>query len=109
MSDEVIRDWQPGDGIRCRYFKRAPLNFPCGVPVKTKVQTYTLPGGRRGTRTDPLCENHKDVGRAVPSQMAAAADKAARERLIATHYEEYQRFLVEESERIRAARIGGAA
>lgn len=99
----IIRDWEPGDGIRCRFAKRAPANIPCGLPVRTRItKSGSRPGGPVREWVTPMCANHAG---GQPGTLSAAADKAARERLIAAHYEEYLGYLKDESARVVDERL----
>jgi hypothetical protein len=91
----TLRDWRPGDGITCQFAKRAAI--PCGQPVKSRV--ITMEQLRRAPRTvvQPLCANHaaRDVREEPNFSISGRIRKVATERLIAEHFEEYQRFLRE--------------
>lgn len=96
MVDE-LRDWQPGDGLRCVFATRAPRGIPCGPPVKTRVvEIYPRPGSRQKTAVRrALCSNHIQLG-GTPSKLRAQADRIARERLLHAHWDEYEKYLAEE-------------
>lgn len=96
MADDILREWRPGDGLRCTYHTRAPQGIPCGPPIKTWVSTQV--SVRRSGRTTvarPVCANHTERGASMPSKMRAEADRIARERLIHAHWGEYEKYLAE--------------
>lgn len=89
------RDWAPGDGLSCGHSAKAPVEMPCGRPVKTNVrQQSTRPGGPTRTVVTPLCSNHSMVGMA-PGALMTQARREAHEKLAADHWDEFQRNLQE--------------
>lgn len=57
-------------------------------------------------KTRALCANHADLG-INPGQIMLAARKAAQERLISEHWDEYQTYLREVIDEMRA--LGGVS
>lgn len=94
-----IRAWEPGDGLTCHFAKRAPREQPCGQPVVVAlVEEQPITGGyrRKVTRTRVVCRNHVP-GLTRPSEISAEAKKAAVERVIVEHWDDYQRYIAEET------------
>lgn len=87
----TYRDWRPGDGITCGHAAKAPREIPCGPPVRTAL-THMSSHGREVNKATPVCVNHSD-GATPPSVVMVAARKAATERLIVAHWDEYQESL----------------
>lgn len=99
------RDWQPGDGLTCRFARQAPLEIPCGRPVRTAISVHTVAGRNPRTHVSPLCANHADFGMPPPLQVMTASKRAAQEALTVAHWEEYQALLkAAVDERMSAAR-----
>lgn len=92
----TVRAWRPGDGLTCS--SAAKLKDPamrCGVPVAVIVsQQATGPGGRLKTVGRIACAIHL-AGQFGFSrgETRVRAEKAARELVIANHWDEYQKAL----------------
>lgn len=92
-----IRSWKPGDGLSCAFAKKAPRENPCGKPVAVAVtEDIREPRDRRKVRR-LVCINHIP-GLPRPHAIGAEARKAAAERLIVEHWDDYQRYLEEETQ-----------
>lgn len=90
-----IRSWAPGDGLVCAFAKRAPRETPCGKPVAVAVtEDIRQYGGNRKIRRI-VCVNHIP-GLPRPGDLSIEARKAAAERLVVEHWDDYQRYLEEE-------------
>ncbi|MFI7691743.1 hypothetical protein ACIBQ6_21930 [Nonomuraea sp. NPDC049655] len=90
-----IREWQPGDGLRCSVGKKT-TRVPCGPPVAVTLQVNSYrwrPNEDRYQRV--VCALHLP-GVTSAGEISADADKAARERLLVEHWEDYQRYVDEE-------------
>lgn len=100
----TIREWQPGDGLTCRYAKRSPKEIPCGPPVAAVTQLISAV--RRGDRyvTNVVCLNHLP-GSVKPSEVRTDADRAAREAVIVAHWDEYMEQLAAQVKRLQADRL----
>jgi hypothetical protein len=103
-NDGMLRDWQPGDGLRCRYATGAPPELPCGPPVKTQVRVRSAGPGRGDVeQRSPLCVNHARFGNS-PGNVMAQARREATERLVAKHWDEYSGYLTEAIARLSQSR-----
>lgn len=101
-----IRSWQPGDGLACTYAKAAKAT-PCGRPVAVTLTEEERPCWRGAGCMGPTCGCKKSVRRTVcanhipglyrSGEVNAEARKAATERLAVAHWDDYQRFLEEET------------
>lgn len=80
--------WQPGDGLHCSHAKKAPLGMPCGRPVATISKPFDVVGRRSTTRKYVVCAAHLP-GLEAPGQISARAVLAAKEQVLADHWEEY--------------------
>lgn len=100
-----IRAWQPGDGLVCSFSGHAKTS-PCGPPVAVTVTHATRKCWRdwckdgcshcdRTTRRT-VCRNHIP-GLYAPGVVNAEARKAAQERLVVAYWDEYQRYIEEET------------
>ncbi len=99
QSDRLfIRAWQPGDGVTCS-FARMQRGMPCTPPVAVTVTEDKREHFGKYNRTKTkriICRNHLP-GISCPSQINADAKKAATERLIVEHWDDYQKYLAEET------------
>lgn len=93
-DDTTYHDWRPGDGLTCRYSRTAPVELPCGQPVKTAVRMVSRVGRADGLTRSPLCANHAPGG-IQPNVITTKARRAALERLCAKHWKEYQKYYKE--------------
>lgn len=100
-----IRRWRPGDGLACaETHKRGTIS--CGPPVAVSLTQDLEPNGvlktsRFARRRRVVCALHvPTVGAA--GQEAAAARKAATERLISEHWDLFQSYVEQET----STRIG---
>lgn len=91
----VVRDWQPGDGLRCSASSRSPV--ACGQPVKTQEKVVTGVNQSPRVVRRPLCALHAAVDLADTSvgQLRADAEKAAHQRLASENWAEFQRYTQE--------------
>lgn len=106
MSDRSIREWRPGDGLRCRWASKAPREVPCGVPAAVITLHDFKPGPYRANtcRSWVVCQNH--IPGVVPAgQIRVQAEKFAREKVLADHWDDYQTQLKEEAERLLEAQM----
>lgn len=101
--DKEVRDWRPGDGLRCTYWRRAPEGIPCGPPVTTVLKTITGVRRRDSIKRVVLCANHGPQGIAS-YEVTVEAKRYATERVLTEHWEDYQRYLGDEIRRIVADR-----
>ncbi|SES03585.1 hypothetical protein [Streptomyces qinglanensis] len=100
-----IRAWTPGDGISCAWACK-PKSTPCGPPVavtltevreccwRDRCNDRCRPKIRAKRRV--VCRNH------IPGlydswQINLEARKAATERLVVQHWDEYQRYVEDET------------
>ncbi|MER6832673.1 hypothetical protein ABT320_01565 [Streptomyces cellulosae] len=99
----LIRSWEPGDGLTCSNAKGAPSELPCGRPVAVTITEDLDPcwrnhcqkrdcGHRPRRRRRVVCVNHIPTLKS-PGEVTAAARKAATERLIVEHWDEWQKYL----------------
>ncbi|MEU6279761.1 hypothetical protein [Streptomyces sp. NPDC047028] len=112
----LIRSWQPGDGLICAHAKRAPREMPCGKPVAVTITEDLDPCWRAGCGTRAcahrpksrhrriVCANHIPT-LASPGEVTAGARKTATERLIVAHWDEWQKYLDEETAQAVAKRF----
>ncbi|MEV7034550.1 hypothetical protein AB0N99_30515 [Streptomyces sp. NPDC093272] len=106
-----IRSWKPGDGLACTYSKAAK-STPCGPPIAVTLTEEERPCWRSAGCFGPTCGCRKAIRRTVcanhipglyrSGDVNAEARKAAAERLAVLHWEDYQRFLSEETSTLRA-------
>lgn len=96
----AIRAWEPGDGLSCS-FSKSFSRIQCGQPVAvviTKVGANTTYGRGRTIRR-VACALHLPGIAKAPHQVSAEAAKAAQERIVADHWDDYQAVLKEELSR----------
>lgn len=92
-SKTSIRAWEPGDGLYCSH-RTNRAKTPCTAPVAVK-KTVLKSGGSKWNpevRTYNICGLHLAqamTGLGGPG-ITAEADKAAREAVLAAHWDEYQ-------------------
>jgi hypothetical protein len=100
-----IRAWNPGDGLTCSWAKSAKTT-PCGPPVAVTVTESRercwrdwCKGGcascNKAVRRT-VCQNHIP-GLYNSGEVNAEARKAATERLAVEHWEDFQRYIDEET------------
>lgn len=96
-----IRSWKPGDGLTCAFAKRAPRETPCGKPVAVAVTEDIREYGKNAKFRRVVCVNHIP-GLPRPGDLALEARKAAAERLVVEHWDQYQKYLEEATQALRA-------
>ncbi|WTW93674.1 hypothetical protein OG216_09915 [Streptomycetaceae bacterium NBC_01309] len=99
-SKVAIRAWEPGDGLSCSS-SRGFSRIPCGPPVAVVItKTYANRPDLRGrTIRRVACAHHLPGIAKPPHQISVEAGKAAQERIIAEHWDDYQAALAEELNR----------
>ena len=90
----TVRAWEPGDGLRCSYAKNAPRSRPCGRPVAVKIGQDTRTVRAASSRHYVVCAYHLSTA-ITPGEMSAEAETAAREKVLAEHWDEYQQAIQE--------------
>lgn len=91
MANAQLRDWEPGDGLRCYLAKRSPV--PCGPPVKTAVSVESSgPRSPNKTVRRPMCSHHASarVAGTTLGAVRAEAERMAYQRLAHEHWDEFQ-------------------
>lgn len=89
-----IREWQPGDGLRCSAGKKAGRVL-CGPPVAVVLLVKSYHWRTKEDRFHRIsCALHLP-GVTSAGDISAAADRAARERLLVEHWDDYQQYLSE--------------
>ncbi|MCT9092931.1 hypothetical protein N4G70_29265 [Streptomyces sp. ASQP_92] len=105
QSDRLfIRTWAPGDGVTCS-FARMQRGTPCTPPVAVTITEDKREHFGKYSRTKTkriVCRNHLP-GLSRPSEINTEARKAATERLIVGHWDEYQSYLAQETASRREA------
>ncbi|MEV1167382.1 hypothetical protein [Nonomuraea sp. NPDC049784] len=97
-----IRRWRPGDSLSCAETnKRGTIS--CGPPVAVSLTQDLEPNGvprtsRFARRRRVVCALHVPTAGAA-GQEAAAARKAATERLISEHWDQFQSYVEQETTR----------
>lgn len=89
---EQMREWRPGDGLRCRFSSIAAV--PCGPPVRTKVSIVSMVGRAPQNMRHVLCANHAANsirGYKSSGTLTMEARKRATERLITEHWDEFNK------------------
>jgi hypothetical protein len=102
ISRIYLRSWVPGDGLTCAFAKRAPRETPCGKPVAVAVTEDVREFGKKTKFRRVVCVNHIP-GLPRPGELSLEARKAAAERLAVEHWDDYQRYLEEETQARRAS------
>lgn len=104
-AQTAVRAWEPGDGVRCTWTGRNRVK-PCGRPVAVVIvrEEHGGYGGRPTTIRRVVCVNHLP-GLKPAGEATVEAAKAAAERVITDHWDEYQAHLKAESERRLAERF----
>ena len=100
-TELAVREWEPGDGVFCGWATRRS-KYECTEPVAVLRTIDT--GGYRGShrvRTRVLCARHlgetfrsyvgDNAGERNPQPLTVRAEKAAREAILAAHWDEYQK------------------
>lgn len=91
-----IRIWEAGDGLMCT--ARKSNKTPCGRPVAVQRSMHAASGAMpASTRTRVICAHHlaelvthRTRDKFHGASIKTAADKVAREAVIANHWDEYQ-------------------
>lgn len=102
-----IREWEPGDGLLCRWSARS-LAVPCGEPVaviQTRRMETSYRPGRYGKEVERfhhsvVCSLHaaevirqyvtEQTDARNPVGIVTEAQRIAKEAVIAAHWDEYQ-------------------
>lgn len=102
----AVRAWVPGDGLFCSRSNRN-AKTPCTAPVATLRTTRHNAWPTKETRHSVVCRNHvakavHDVTPGPSGDLNAQSEKAAKERVLAEHWDEYRAaFTAELAERRR--------
>lgn len=88
-QETVLRPWEPGDGLHCTFSSRASRNRPCGRPVAVRVSKYSNVHRRNVPRNTVVCSYHLSE-QVRPGDLSLRAETAAREKVLAEHWDEYQ-------------------
>ncbi len=111
-TDLYVKAWEPGDGLTCSHATKGN-KFSCGVPVAVtrEIQRKARligsatprPWWEDNHRGFVVCADHLAVhfsGSSV-GELNAAAERSAREQVIAKHWDEYLAALDERREGLR--------
>lgn len=94
-----VRAWKPGDGVTCSH-AGAQRKFDCGRPVFSKTvvtkrsrcigAATSRPYWQDNRRRFVVCINHLATHFGMSStELSAASEKRAREKVLAEHWDEY--------------------